>query len=209
MQIPKRRATEAVVLVTAAVWLALELAGWNDWAAILGGFIPARLTGSVAVPDGVPIWLTPISATLIHAGIAHLGFNMLMLVFCGRASEQALGSGGFLVLYGVGAYAAVAAQYLADPASTVPMVGASGAISAVVGAYALLFGQRRARAIGPIPARVVHIAWLAAAWIGVQLLFGIVMQQAGMAVAIAAHIGGFIAGLLLARPLLLWRYRRA
>ena len=86
--------------------------------------------------------------------------------------------------------------------SPVPMIGASGAISAIVGAYALLFGERRARRIGPVPADVVHIAWLAAAWVGIQLLIG----AAGMGdvtVAIGAHIGGFAAGLVLARPLLL------
>ena len=53
------------------------------------------------------------------------------------------------------------------------MIGASGAISAVVGAYALLYGERRAQAIGPVPAGVVHVAWLAAAWIGIQLLIGL------------------------------------
>ena len=209
MRVPKGRATETIAVATAVVWVALELAGWNDWAAILGGFIPARVTGDVIVPDAVPWFLTPLRAAMLHAGIAHLGFNMMMLVFCGRSTEPVLGSGALIALYGIGAYAAAFAQYLVDPGSTVPMVGASGALSAVVGAYAMLFGQRRARALGPIPARVVHIAWLAAAWIGVQLLFGVAMMQAGMAIAVAAHIGGFIAGLLMARPLLLWRYRRA
>ena len=89
------------------------------------------------------------------------------------------------------------------------MVGASGAISAVIGAYAMLFGLKKAKAIGPVPALVVHVVWLALAWIGVQVLFGIAMASAGVGIAVVAHIGGFIAGLLLARPLLLWRYRRA
>ena len=57
--------------------------------------------------------------------------------------------------------------------------------------------------------RWLHIAWLAAAWIVVQLLLGLVSRTEGMAIATAAHVGGFIAGLVLARPLLLWRYRKA
>ncbi|MBY8820679.1 rhomboid family intramembrane serine protease [Sphingomonas colocasiae] len=208
MNLPAGRLTNILVIVTAATWLALDLSGWLGWASVMAGFIPARVTGP-ELDGALPVLLTPFSAAFIHANLAHIGFNMLMLLYCGRYTEYALGPGGFACLYIVGAYASAGAQYLVDPASTVPMVGASGATSAVIGAYALLFGQKRAKAIGPIPAIVVHIMWLAAAWIGVQLLFGIAMADAGMAIAVAAHVGGFIAGLLLARPLLLWRYRRA
>ena len=208
MNLPAGRVTNILVIATAAIWLALDLTGWLDWATVMAGFIPARVTGP-ALDGAVPVVLTPLSAALIHANLAYIGLNMLMLLYCGRYTEYALGSGGFVLLYLVGAYAAAGTQYLADPQAIVPMVGASGAMSAVIGAYALLFGQKRAKAIGPVPAIVVHILWLAAAWIGVQLLFGIAMADAGMAIAVAAHVGGFIAGLLLARPLLLWRYRRA
>ena len=82
------------------------------------------------------------------------------------------------------------------------------AISAEVGAYALLYGKRQARALGPISARARQVIWLSAGWIGVQLLIG-ATELGGQAVAIWAHIGGFLAGLALARPLLLWRYRAA
>jgi membrane associated rhomboid family serine protease len=119
-----------------------------------------------------------------------------------------VGAGGIAILYLVGAYAAAATQWAFAPASAVPMIGASGAISAVVGAYAVLFGRRRAKRLGPIPAHIVHIVWLAAAWIGIQLLIGFA-GMGGVTVAIGAHIGGFVAGLVLARPLLRWRYRRA
>lgn len=208
MNLPAGRLTNILAIVTAAIWLALDLSGWLDWASVAAGFIPARVAGP-ALDGAVPVVLTPLSAALVHANLAHIGFNMLMLLYCGRHTEYALGPVGFAWLYIIGAYASAGAQYLVDPGSMVPMVGASGAISAVIGAYALLFGQKRARAIGPIPAIVVHILWLAAAWVGVQLLFGIAMADAGMAIAVAAHVGGFIAGLLLARPLLLWRYRSA
>ena len=89
------------------------------------------------------------------------------------------------------------------------MIGASGAASAVVGAYSLLFGRSRAQAIGPIPAQVVHVAWLAVAWTVVNLMIAYAFLGAGVAVAAAAHIGGFFAGLALAKPLLMWRWRRA
>jgi membrane associated rhomboid family serine protease len=187
------------------------LTGSLAYAAIGAGFIPARIDG-VALPAGLsfaaPVWLTPLTATLIHGGWAHLAFNLLMFVFCGREAERAVGAGGIAILYLVGAYAAAATQWAFAPASAVPMIGASGAISAVVGAYAVLFGRRRAKRLGPIPAHIVHIVWLAAAWIGIQLLIGFA-GMGGVTVAIGAHIGGFVAGLVLARPLLRWRYRRA
>ena len=175
------------------------------------GFIPARLGGEslpAGLPLAVPALVTPLSATLVHGDVMHLLFNLLMLGFCGRLLERAIGGLGIAMLYTLGAYAAALAQWALDPASAVPMIGASGAISAIVGAYALLYGERRAKAIGPVPADAVHIAWLAAGWIGMQLLIGAAGMD-GVTVAIGAHIGGFIAGLLLARPLLLWRYRDA
>ena len=89
------------------------------------------------------------------------------------------------------------------------MVGASGAASAVVGAYSLLYGRSKTKAIGPIPAQVVHILWLAIAWTLVNLLMATAFLRGGVAIAAAAHIGGFFAGLALAGPLLRWRWRKA
>jgi membrane associated rhomboid family serine protease len=157
----------------------------------------------------LPVWLTPLSATLLHGGLLHLGFNLVMLYYCGREDEVALGRVGVITLYIIGAYAAAAAQYAVGPHSPVPMIGASGAISALVGAYAMLYGQRRPSKLPPELARWLHIAWLAAAWLAVQLLLGLVSHTQGMAIAWAAHVGGFFAGLVLARPLLRWRYRKA
>lgn len=209
MQVPPGRLTQWIVGVTAAVWALLALAGWSDQAAIMGGFIPARFVGLITLADGVPLWLTPLSATLLHANLLHLGFNMLMLFFCGRFVESAIGPAMLALLYVIGAFAAAFAQYLPDPTSIVPMIGASGAISAVVGAYAVLFSQQKVRAIGPFSPFVVRIAWLAAAWIVVQALMGLATFGTVTRVAIAAHIGGFLAGLVAARPMLLWRYRAA
>lgn len=203
---PKMTVTIAVVTVFSFVLL--NVIGKQNVAAMVGGFIPARLSG-LTVVGALPVWLTPLSATLLHGGALHIGFNLLMLFFCGREDEVALGRAGIVVLYVVGAYAAAAAQYLSGPLSTVPMVGASGAISALVGAYAILYGQRRPSKLPPEVARWIHIAWLAVAWIVVQLLLGLASRTEGMAIAAAAHIGGFLAGLVLARPLLRWRYRKA
>ncbi len=203
--------TAAIAVVTLVVSALILVSGGLSALSFGLGFIPARFLGE-ALPAGLPIavpaGVTPISATLVHGGAMHLLFNLVMLGFCGRLLERAIGGGGIALLYLVGAYAAAAVQWAFDPGSTAPMIGASGAISAIVGSYALLYGQRRARAIGPIPADVVHIAWLAAAWVGVQMLIG-AAGMGGVTVAIGAHIGGFVAGLALARPLLLWRYRDA
>jgi membrane associated rhomboid family serine protease len=205
-------ATFAIAVATVAVSLLLLWMGWLGPAAVGGGVIPARLSGAVLPPDhglAVTAWLTPLTATLIHGGIAHLALNLAMFAFCGAMVERALGWGGVVVLYGVGAYAAAVGQWALAPMSPMPMIGASGAISAVVAAYALLYGERRARSIGPIPAGVVHVLWLAAGWIGIQALTGVAGLGGGPAIAIGAHIGGFLAGVALAKPLLLWRYRHA
>lgn len=203
-------ATTVIVAVTVAVSLIANFAPNAAQIQYAAGFIPARLSGGLILPGPVvPVWLTPLSSALIHGGLAHLGMNMLMLAFTGREAERAIGVKGLVTLYLIGAYAACGAQWLADPMSTAPMIGASGASSAVVGAYSLLYGRQRAKAIGPIPAQVVHIAWLAAAWVGVNLLMGFAFLQGGVTVAIWAHIGGFLIGLALARPMLLWRWRHA
>ena len=205
--------TVAIAGVIAFVSALLLWTGFLQLGIYAGGVIPARLSGIADLPPDVavvPPLLTPLTAALVHGGWAHLGFNLLTFVYTGQASERALGRWGLLLLFVVGAYAAAAAQWAVDPIAATPMVGASGAISAVMASYALLYGeQRRQKAWGPFSARALHILWLAAAWIGINLLFGFVGWQAGQPIAIAAHIGGFIAGLALARPLLLWRWRRA
>lgn len=209
---PRRfSATSGIALVTTLVSLFVLFTHREGLAAVVGGFIPLRWT-SVVDTGGlfmVPALLTPLSAALLHAGLFHLGMNLIMLVYTGRETEKALGPWGLLILYLVGAYAAAGAQWLAGPHSDIPMIGASGAASAIVGAYSLLYGRSRAKAIGPIPARVVHVAWLAAAWVVINLMTGLAFQAADIGIAAAAHIGGFIAGLILARPLFAWNWRKA
>ena len=179
--------------------------------------IPARITFGGDEGLGLaPIWLTPLTATLIHAGIIHLAFNLVILVFCGRPVESVLGPISLAALYLLGAYAAAGAQYLAGPTTPVPMVGASGAISAVLGAYAMLFGRNKVKVASSRLALWLNALWLLAAWVGLNLIIGVIAQGGllpgtgtGLQVAVAAHIGGFAVGILLANPLLLFRYRGA
>ncbi len=208
---PARRLTPLVaallVLIAAAGVLTIASDRIGE-AAVVAGFIPVRLTLDVPVPGLLPAWLTPFSATLVHGGWGHLLFNCMTLAVVGPSTELAVGKRGLAVLWIVGAVASAAAQWAVDPMSAVPVVGASGAISAVLGSYALLFGETRARAIGPIPQRVVHALWLGAAWLALNLLMGFAGAAAGAPIAIAAHVGGFVAGMVLLRPLLRWRWGR-
>lgn len=209
MKIPNGRITNALVIITSAFWLLLSITGYQDYGAGAGGFMPARLSGMIELHGAFPVWLTPLTATLLHADLLHLGFNMLMLFYCGRFVELAIGPVGLGLLYVGGAYASAGAEFLWDPTSPVPMIGASGAISAVFGCYAMLFGQDRVRAIGPISPRIIRIVWLAVAWVALQGLIGIATWGGSTRIAIGAHIGGFIFGILVARPLLLLRHRGA
>jgi membrane associated rhomboid family serine protease len=88
-------------------------------------------------------------------------------------------------------------------------VGASGAISAVLGAFALLFGRNKVKVASPALATLVNALWLGAAWIVLNILIGLTFETSGLRLAVAAHIGGFIAGLILAKPLLLLKWRGA
>ena len=208
MQGPRIRATTAIAGVTAAAWAIVALLHLEQQAWTLGAFMPAR-AGEALGAAAMPFWLTPLTATLLHGGIVHLALNLVMLVYCGRQVEMALGSVGLVLLYLVGAYTAALGQYLHDPASTAAMIGASGAISAIFGAYAMLYGRRRMIGNNVRVSGLLNILWLLAAWVGLQLLIGFATAGGNGLIAIWAHIGGFVGGLLFTRPLLLWRYRNA
>ena len=201
--------TLAIAALTAAAWLIAWAGGWQEIAAVGGGFIPARVGGVAGDDLPIPVLLTPLTATLVHSGFAHLFFNLIILLFCGRSVERVLGGRGIVILYLVGAYTAAAAQYAVDSTEIVPMVGASGAISAILGAFALLFGRNKVKVASPGLASLLHALWLAAAWVGIQILIGLTFETTGLRIAIAAHIGGFLVGLALARPLLLLKWRGA
>jgi membrane associated rhomboid family serine protease len=211
----RARVTIAIAALTVAAFLIVTTLQREQWAIIWGGFIPARLAfgGDEML---APFFLTPLTATLVHGGWVHLIFNMLILLFCGRAVENVLGPVNLAILYVAGAYAAAAAEYLVEPTSPIPTVGASGAFSAVLGAYALLFGRNKVKVASPRLALWLHALWLMAAWVGLNLVMrivaaggGIPFTGGGVQVAIAAHIGGFVAGVVLVYPLLMLRYRKA
>ena len=204
-----RTATNIIVALTAVIWLLTALAGYSQQAAFTLGFIPLRVAMPALVAPAVPAFLTPLTATLVHSGLVHLGFNLLMLAWCGAAVERVIGAGPIVFLYIVGAYAAAAAQWAMDPTGTTPMIGASGAISAVVGAFALSFGRARPFTRNLRLNRWINVVWLLVAWIVLQLMMGWLGNSQGYLLATPAHVGGFAAGLLLQRPLLLWRYRSA
>lgn len=195
--------------MTAAMWLIVAVIGADQNAAGAMGFIPARLSGMVDVSPAVPALLTPLSATLVHGGFFHLALNLLMLLWCGTAVERVLGRGALILLYVVGAFTSAMAQWAIDPQSLVPMIGASGAISAIIGAFALSFGRPKQIVRSQALNRAINALWLLAAWIVLQLMTGMLAGGQGLVLATPAHIGGFVAGLLMQRPLLLWRYRKA
>lgn len=201
-------ATWALAAATIAAFLIILMTGREGEAFLQLGFIPLRL--HLDVPGAwVPVWLTPLSATLVHSGFLHLAMNMLLLVWCGREVERVLGPASVILLYLAGAYFAAAGQYVMDPIASFPMVGASGAISALVGAFALSFSRPKPLVRNFRLNRMLNTLWILAAWVVLQWMTGMLMGMSGIAVATGAHVGGFIAGVLLQKPLLLWRYRKA
>jgi rhomboid family protein len=171
---------------------------------ILGlGLIPASVTGQRHLEPGlvlVPPLATLVTASFLHGGWLHLIGNMLYLWVFGDNVEDAMGHGRFLVFYLLCGVVAAFTQIAADPGSTVPFVGASGAISGILGAYLILYPK--ARVLVPIiifplylPAFVLLIFWI---------LFQVASAAAGGPVgggiAWWEHIGGFAAGALLVIP---------
>jgi membrane associated rhomboid family serine protease len=153
----------------------------------------------------LPTVLTVFTSMFTHGGLLHLGGNMLFLWIFGNNVEDAMGRVKFLIFYLLGGLAALALQIVIDPSSTVPTLGASGAIAAVLGGYILLYPRARVLTvifiilfftIIEIPAILVLGLWFLQ-----QVLFGYldVSGGGGGGVAYFAHIGGFIAGLVLVK----------
>ena len=204
-----RTATNIIVALTVLAWIVaavVDPTGKVDYAL---GFVPARFSGFVIPFATAPVFLTPLTATFVHSNLIHIGFNMLILLWCGTQVERILGGFGIIVLYVVGAYAAAAAQWVINPLATPPVIGASGAVSAVIGAYALSFGRAKAVTNNLWLNRWINVVWLMVAWVLLQMATTWLAGTRGVLVATAAHVGGFAAGLLLQRPLLLWKYRKA
>lgn len=207
---PVAHVTRVVVFLCVLVQLLLLLLGQEaaQRITLVAGLVPARLTGHViGIPGSLPPTLTLFTSIFLHGGLAHLAMNMVFLAWVGRQVEWLLGSVRLLLLFLLGGVAGGLAQVMMEPASVIPVVGASGAISAVFATYALLFaqsGEKPGRFLGiPLSAETVRALRYAALWIGLQLLIAVAFNDdAGGGVAIWAHIGGFLVGLLYGLPYL-------
>jgi membrane associated rhomboid family serine protease len=168
------------------------------------GLVPCRLTGScVTVGDFPAPVVTVFSSMFLHGGLFHIFGNMLYLWIFGNNVEDTLGRGRFIVFYLAAGVLAALGQTLVGPDSRVPMIGASGAISGVLGAYLILFPQASVLTLVTFGffIRIVRIPAVIVLgfWIVVQLLNGFLTFGAGREGGVAwfAHIGGFVGGLLL------------
>jgi membrane associated rhomboid family serine protease len=177
------------------------------------GFVPCRLGDvcpaslSTALAAAPAPWLTIFTSMFVHGGLFHVAGNMLYLWIFGNNVEDAMGKLRFLVFYLLCGVAAALAQYVADPASRVPMVGASGAISGALGAYLVLFPGARVWTLVvfgffwrlvPVPALIVLGFWIVVQVLNGLLTFGQAFGGGeGGGVAFLAHVGGFVAGMAL------------
>ncbi len=168
------------------------------------GMIPARLFGAAQLqPElaAVPAWATVFTSMFMHGGWLHIGFNMLFLWIFGDNVEDSMGHGRYFAFYLVCGVAAALAQAVVTPGSTVPMVGASGAISGVLGAYLLLHPHATVRTVVflgifvtmlHLPAMIVLGLWFL-----MQLASAAFSTSGAPGVAFWAHVGGFLAGIAL------------
>lgn len=218
--------TLALLVVTWAVWFWVQGAGSPLPLAISVcdlGMVPGELTGQAPVGFGVPLgrfgsqtlscvvddapinWATPLISVFLHGGWGHLIGNSLYLWVFGNNVEDSMGRGRFLAFYLLTGLAAALTHVAVSSGSPVPTVGASGAISGVMGAYLLLYPRVKVRTFVPpffllrFPAWAVLILWFAS-----QLLSGLpelspLRREVTGGVAVWAHIGGFVVGALLAR----------
>ena len=194
--------TLALIGINVGIYLAVNLelvSGAYEAAVFSFGYIPAVVNDIVELPPGrvvIPEEFSLISYAFLHGDFMHLGTNMLFLWVFGDNVEDALGHFKFLVFYLLCAVAGALAHGLLVPASTAPLIGASGAISGVIGAYLMLHPKVRiwVLAFGRIPLRLPAAIPLAF-WIVYQL--AAVFMAADDGVSWAAHVGGFAAGAIL------------
>jgi membrane associated rhomboid family serine protease len=168
------------------------------------GLIPSVLFGGKELPPTLaPVepTLTVFTSMFLHGGWMHLIGNVLYLWIFGNNVEDAMGHVRFVVFYVLCGVVAALAQSLPNPESDIPMVGASGAISGVLGAYLLLYPHARVLVLLPLGlyARLVRLPalWVLGFWFVLQLVNSFLAEAGRGGVAWGAHIGGFIAGMAL------------
>ncbi len=208
-----RRLFPAVTILVIVANVAAFLVELGQGARIEGFFqmwavIPAEYHARTDLPPvhPFPFWATLFTSMFLHGGLLHLGGNMLYLWIFGDNVEDAMGHGRFLVFYLLCGVAASLAQVAVNPASQIPSLGASGAISGVLAAYVVLFPARRVavlliRSITYVPAYVVIGFWILLQF--VNGLGQLAQTEETGGVAYAAHVGGFVAGIVL-----VWLFRR-
>ena len=169
-------------------------------ATTLLGFMPGVLFGYGSIENP---WVSPagsiFTAMFLHGGFFHLAGNMLYLWIFGDNVEDRFGHGRFVAFYLICGAIAALAHALLDMRSTVPMVGASGAVSGVLGAYFVLYPRANVLLAMPsVLARVPAVAMLALWFVG-QLARSLLIEPGAVGVAFSAHVGGFVAGVVLVR----------
>jgi membrane associated rhomboid family serine protease len=199
--------TVAMIAACVAVFFyQLSLGGRGEQAFIFGfGAIPAVVFGIKTLPGElaqIPAALSLVTSMFLHGGFMHLIGNMLFLWVLGDNVEDAMGHRRFVAFYLVCGLIAALAHAITNPASQIPMIGASGAISGVIGAYLMLHPKARIKTlvgyfILSLPAWVVLGFWIGFQFFSAAMAAG----GAGGGVAWWAHIGGFIAGVVLIIPM--------
>ncbi|MGQ5702054.1 rhomboid family intramembrane serine protease [Sandaracinobacteroides sp. A072] len=208
-QPPTAYATRVILIICAGLQLLSVVMGpgFDQSVTLAAGLVPARLTGDViGLKGAIPAPLTLVSHMFLHSGLVHLAMNMVFLAWAGRQVEWLLGPARLVILFLLGGIVGGLMQVAINPSSIIPVVGASGGISAIFATYALLFardGEAPARLFGlVISAETVRAFRYAALWIGLQLLTAIAFNLPGAGgIAIWSHIGGFLVGLLFGLPL--------
>ncbi|NCO37147.1 MAG: rhomboid family intramembrane serine protease [Armatimonadetes bacterium CG_4_10_14_3_um_filter_66_18] len=197
-----------VTNVVVFLWQVLLPRGADQEFMAAFALIPARLfdLGSYTHFGVVPTLCPLVTHMFLHGGWLHVGFNMLFLWIFGDNVEDLLGHFRFLVFYFVCGLCAVLTFIVSSPGSGVPLVGASGAIAGVLGAYFLSFPKSTIETLIPlfgfIPVRIpIPSVIFLGLWFFLQLKYGMLLAGAsGGGVAWWAHIGGFVAGMLLLKP---------
>jgi membrane associated rhomboid family serine protease len=166
------------------------------------GLVPYELANRIDIPpsDLVPWWATPFTSMFMHGGWLHIIFNMLYLWIFGDNVEHLLGRARFVAFYLVCGLAAAFTQVVVDVGSTTPVIGASGAVAGVLGAYIVRWPRARVTTLvilGIFFPLVELPAWiLLGIWFVLQAAEGLLSLGAAAGVAYFAHIGGFVAGML-------------
>jgi membrane associated rhomboid family serine protease len=203
---PTRRfawVTLAIICANVAVFVYQAFFGHRSFDAYVNslGAVPAALTGKLTSHGMSPKTLfspTLITAMFMHGGFFHLIGNMWFLWIFGDNIEDRLGKTKFLIFYLLVGVLATLAHVLVEPSSRLPLVGASGAIAGVLGAYFLFYPFHRIVVLIPIFFFFTTIRIPAMVFLGIWFLMQLVYSSMGGSVAWWAHIGGFISGLLLA-----------